>query len=180
MRLKFRVLLVITFLPIAAFASDTVYTSVDEYPQYPGGDEAFFTYVADQLTVQLNEFDRQRIAQEDPYRIMPVFILDKQGQVDSVWLDRRSDDFLLSTYMERILYQMDTWRPGKVNGEPVPTKVYVWMDLQVFQNVVGIPFHSIFPESEVLAQQKGKKKNTALAIFAAVLTIGLFALLIQL
>lgn len=160
--------------------SDTVYTQVDEPPAYPGGDDAFYTYVADQLTLDLNAFDKRQIAEKGVYRILPAFIIDETGEVDSVWLDDRSTDFLLSTKLERILYEMPKWTPGKKEGEAVSTKVYVWLDMNVYSDVVAIQYHPIFPDSEMLAYQKTQKGINLWAVAAVIATIGLFALLISL
>lgn len=175
--------LTLAFLLVSLAAqsqTDTAYLKVDQYPTYVGGDEAFYADVADQLSVQLIENEKRHIAKHSPYAVIAAFVVNQHGQVDSVWIDHRSDDFLISDVMEKIIYGLGNWKPGIKDGEPVSTIVYVQMDLRVYNDIVSIPYHPIYPDSEILGLQNTQKGISPWAIVAAVLTVGIFALIIGL
>lgn len=99
--------------PLLAQEGERTYTSVEEPPQFPGGEDAMDRYI--RLTMQYPPEAREAGKQGVVYL---SFVVDAEGLVGSVTVLRGVDPELDREAL-RIVKGMPTWRPGKQNGKPV-------------------------------------------------------------
>ena len=181
--------LVLMLFAVAANAqdNDSLYINPEVPPQYPGGDFELFRYLENYLTLNAT-FQDLKYLQATDYFALVKFIINEKGEVQDVAFDFRSDNeervaeqidgVIPPNYLvDEILNAFQTmprWEPGKVNGQPVKTKVYTRVELTSDGNqVIAKPRH-IFPESAILAERKMTKNQKILALIAAIGIIGLF------
>jgi TonB family protein len=111
--------------------SDAVFVVVEEMPQFPGGEEAMISWIAQNVT-----YPGQ--AKNDGIRGVVVvnFVVSKTGKVGNVKVVR-SVHPLLDAEAVRVIREMPEWKPGSQRGKTVDVKytVPVKFDLDVNLNV---------------------------------------------
>jgi len=92
---------------------ETVFTVVEDMPQFPGGDKALMTWISKNVKYP-------EIAQKNGIegRVYIGFVVNKNGLVDRVKLMRGASPSL-DTEALRVVNEMPTWTPGKQRGEAV-------------------------------------------------------------
>jgi TonB family protein len=90
-----------------------VYQTVDEMPQYPGGDEAMMEYVAKNVVYPQEARDK-----EISGRVFVGFIVEKDGSVSNVKAVRGIGGGCDEEAV-RVVSAMPKWKPGKQDGQPV-------------------------------------------------------------
>ncbi|MCK3686065.1 energy transducer TonB [Maribellus sp. YY47] len=95
---------------------DKVFTEVDEQPVYPGGEEALFKFISDNVKYPVK-------AQEKGIqgKVYVEFIIDKTGTVTQAKISRSVDTDLDNESL-RVVKLLKKWTPGKVEGKPVNVK----------------------------------------------------------
>ena len=85
----------------------------EELPVYPGGEAALFVFIN-------KETKYPDAAREEGItgKVFVQFIVEKNGQVDSVWI-KRSAHPLLDAEALRVVALTDGWTPGSQNDKPV-------------------------------------------------------------
>lgn len=85
----------------------------EELPVYPGGEAALFAFIK-------KETEYPDAARDEGItgKVFVQFIVEKNGQVDSVWI-KRSAHPLLDAEALRVVALTDGWTPGKQNDKPV-------------------------------------------------------------
>lgn len=109
--------MILTTLPLAhASEVDSVYAYVDVEvkPQFPGGDEAMYRWLGENIAVPPTTEDLV-----GSYRVVAQFEIDKDGKVVNVEIYRTCKTPLLDRAVLEILQSMPDWTPGYVNGQPV-------------------------------------------------------------
>mgnify|MGYP004688483153 FL=1 len=86
---------------------------VDQQPSFPGGTNALNTFIASNLKYSL-------VAQENGIqgRVIVKFIVEKDGSISNVEVDRSVDPYLDNEAM-RVVKAMPKWIPGQINGKAV-------------------------------------------------------------
>ena len=104
-------------------AGSTVYLEVYEYdyvtdkPSFPGGEEKMIKFI-----------NRTRVYPEKAYRhgvqgrVMCSFIVMPDGAVSNVKV-LRGVEHSLNCEAKRVINKMPAWKPGRMNGRPVPVRV---------------------------------------------------------
>ncbi|MDY0016013.1 MAG: energy transducer TonB [Bacteroidales bacterium] len=92
---------------------DEIFVVVEEYPQFPGGEEARFKFLADH-TVFPNEAKSNNIQG----RVIVGFIVEKDGSITNVKV-LKSANRLLDAEAIRVTKLMPKWEPGKQKGKKV-------------------------------------------------------------
>lgn len=93
------------------------YDYVTEKPAFPGGEQKLLKYV-----------NRTRVYPEQAYRqgiqgrVMCSFIVMADGSVSNVRVIRGVEPSL-NREAKRVISDMPAWRPGRMNGRPVPVRV---------------------------------------------------------
>lgn len=104
-----------------AFDEDKVFTSVEQMPEFPGGEAALMSWVA-------NHINYPATAQENGVqgRVVVQFVVKKDGSIGEVKVVRSKDPDL-DREAVRVVKTFPNFTPGKMNGQPVN----VWYTLPV-------------------------------------------------
>jgi protein TonB len=94
-------------------AGDIIFTVVERYPEFPGGNEALQKYLAANL--KYPEGVNKKLRKK---RVFTNFIVTKTGAIDSVRVLRGVHD-LIDAEVVRVLKSMPSWRPGNQRGRDV-------------------------------------------------------------
>jgi TonB family protein len=100
---------------------DEIFTVVDEQPQFPGGMEAMYKFLRENITYPT-------IAQENGIKgqVFLKFVVNKEGTVSQVTVVKGVDPSL-DKEASRVVELMPKWTPGKQNGK----EVSVWYNLPI-------------------------------------------------
>jgi TonB family protein len=109
--------------------SKKVYNSVEQMPEFPGGQEGLMRYL--QQNVQYPPTAVQNNVQG---RVIVQFIIDETGQVGDVEVVRSVSEEVDAEAV-RVIKSMPKFEPGRQNGEPVA----VWYTLPIAFKMQGAP-----------------------------------------
>jgi protein TonB len=114
-----------TSSPDAKIASTRVYSVVDEMPVYPGGEEARLDFVKKNY-----RYTKFSFSQNVKGRIKLNFVITPEGCITRVSLAQTvgggCDEEAL-----RVLKLMPRWNPGKLDGDPVPVAMSMFIDINM-------------------------------------------------
>ena len=93
---------------------ETVYTTVEQMPEFPGGQQAMTRYLTEDLRYPV-------IAQENGIQGTAIceYIVNKDGSTSDVKIVRSAGDPSLDKEAIRLIKAMPKWNPGKQNGKTV-------------------------------------------------------------
>ena len=98
---------------------DSVHTVADEWQQFPGGDKALYTFIANEINYPLYA-KRQDIEG----KIYIQFVVTKEGNIADVvvakGIERGCDQEAI-----RVIKSLPRWIPGKINRIPVNVRVQI-------------------------------------------------------
>lgn len=98
---------------------DKVFDVVEQYPSFPGGEGAMFSYISNNLRYP------QKAAENGVQgRVSVKFIVEKDGSISNVEVNRSVDPDLDNEAM-RVIKNMPKWNPAKQNGTEVRAYYYV-------------------------------------------------------
>lgn len=99
---------------------DVVFVVVEKMPEFPGGQQAMFKFISDNLKYPT-------IAQENGIqgRVICQFIVNKDGSISGVEVIRSGGDPSLDKEAIRIIKSMPKWKLGYQRGKPVRVKYTV-------------------------------------------------------
>ncbi len=95
------------------------FSSVEELPEYPGGQRAFLDYLSHNL--QYPPYAKRRKIQG---RVLVQFIVEKTGQITNISVGESANP-VLDNEAIRVISRMPKWRPGKEKGAVVRVKIMV-------------------------------------------------------
>ena len=95
------------------------YDFVDVQPQFPGGERALMNYIN-----QTREYPYHAYHNKIQGRVVCSFVVNIDGSISNVEVIKGVEESL-NREAVRILGRMPEWTPGRINGQPVPTRV-VW------------------------------------------------------
>jgi protein TonB len=103
-------------------ASDTlnldqpIFGKVEEQPEYPGGYAKMMTFLRKKMT-----YPKAAVRQRIEGTVYVAFVVDEEGRVIDVrtlrGISRECD-----AEAERVVRLMPKWKPGKLDGKPVPVR----------------------------------------------------------
>ena len=93
--------------------ADTVYTIVDQMPQFPGGEQALMDFVSKNVKYP-EEAKNKNIAG----RVFVSFVVEKDGSINEVKVLRGIGGGCDEEAV-RVIKSMPKWKPGKQKGQPV-------------------------------------------------------------
>lgn len=93
------------------------YDYVSVKPEFPGGDEALFQFIN-----KTRVYPRQAYKRRVEGRVTCAFVVNSDGSVSHIKVIRGVEASLDEEAL-RVLSLMPTWRPGSVEGRPVPVRV---------------------------------------------------------
>lgn len=96
--------------------SDVPFVIVEKMPSFPGGEEALFKYLGENVQYP-------RVAQENGIQGLVVcqFVVNRDGSIVDVVVVRGADPSLDKEAV-RVITAMPKWRPGQQRGKPVRVK----------------------------------------------------------
>ncbi|MBQ1858427.1 MAG: energy transducer TonB [Paludibacteraceae bacterium] len=96
---------------------EMVFLVVDEMPAFPGGQEALFKYLTDNVIYP-------QIAKENGIegRVICTFVIEPDGSISNVEVVRSGGDPSLDKEAVRVIKSMPKWKPGKQRGQAVRVK----------------------------------------------------------
>lgn len=97
--------------------SKEVFSTVEEMPEFPGGNEAMTAYMVKNV-----HYPEQAIKNKTEGRVMVGFVVDHTGRVTDVKTER-SLSAETDAEAVRVIKGMPAWKPGKQNGRPVNVKL---------------------------------------------------------
>ena len=99
--------------------ADGIYDVVEEMPRFPGGDNALFNWIEDNLRYP------EKAAKDDIHgRVIVSFVVKADGKLDGVMV-RRSVHPALEDEAIRLVKAMPKWEPGRQRGEAVPVRYFI-------------------------------------------------------
>jgi len=93
---------------------DSVYTAVDEMPQYPGGDSELLKYFK-------NNIKQSEGKNESSTKMYVQFTINKNGKAVNPNVLKNTDKELEKSVIDAV-NKMPAWKPGKQNGKVVDVK----------------------------------------------------------
>lgn len=107
---------------------EKVFTSVEQMPQFPGGETAMFKYLSEHIVYP-------PMAQENNVqgRVVVQFVIKKDGSIGDVKVVRGKDPDL-DREAVRVVKTFPKFTPGKMNGQPVN----VWYTLPINFKLQGV------------------------------------------
>ena len=96
-----------------AASSDSVFTSVEQMPQYVGGDAEMMKFISSHMHYPtIKDEDEMNCS-----RIVVKFVVSKRGKVRDITVIK--GDANCAMPLVEVIEQMPDWIPGKQNGRPV-------------------------------------------------------------
>lgn len=100
--------------PLVAVSDTTIYAvkDVDVKPQFPGGDEAMYRWLADNINYPSIDTGKQ-------FKIVVQFEISVSGKIENIIFIKKCGIPQLRKEIVRLIESMPVWSPGYVNGMPV-------------------------------------------------------------
>lgn len=93
------------------------YDYVTDKPTYPGGDELLIRFIND-----MREYPKAAYDKGIQGRVTCSFVVNVDGSISHISVLRGVEPSLNKEAI-RIFSKMPEWKPGKINGQAVPTRV---------------------------------------------------------
>jgi TonB family protein len=104
-----------------------VYNKAQVMPQFPGGQNALAVYVLDHV-----EYPQQAIDDNTTGTVRVSFVVDEKGRVKNAHvIGRRQTGDGLDQEALRVINNMPDWKPGKVKGKNVKTRLELPISFQL-------------------------------------------------
>lgn len=94
-------------------------SEVNPKPQFKGGDAAYKKYLAQNV-----KYPQEAMKKRIQGSVRIGFTVNPDGSIVNAKVERKVNP-LLDNEALRVVKAMPKWNPGKLNGEPVPVKMYV-------------------------------------------------------
>jgi protein TonB len=89
-------------------------------PQFPGGDNAFYTYLDENVKLPVG-FDKKQFLKKNKNKYVPIsvgFTVDVDGSITDVKVIDKTNK-LLDKKAKEIVENMPKWEPGYQDGSPI-------------------------------------------------------------
>ena len=93
--------------------TDSVYEVAEVMPEFPGGTQALFKFISENL-----EYPQHAIDGQIEGRVVVQFVVDKTGKVGNIQVVRSIDKLLDQAAID-VVRALPAWKPGMQNGKPV-------------------------------------------------------------
>ena len=93
--------------------TDSVYEVAEVMPEFPGGTQALFKFISENL-----EYPQHAIDGQIEGRVVVQFVVDKTGKVGNIQVVRSIDKLLDQAAID-VVCALPAWKPGMQNGQPV-------------------------------------------------------------
>ena len=107
--------------------NEGVYNRAQVMPQFPGGQNALAVYVNDHV-----EYPQQAIDENTTGTVMISFVVDEKGKVMNAHvIGKKQPGNGLDREALRVVSNMPDWKPGKVKGKNVKTRLELPINFQL-------------------------------------------------
>jgi TonB family protein len=104
-----------------------VYNKAQVMPQFPGGQDALADYVNNHV-----EYPQQAIDNNTTGTVMVSFVVDEKGKVENAHvIGKQAPKDGLDKEALRVVNNMPDWKPGKVRGRNVKTRLELPINFQL-------------------------------------------------
>lgn len=93
--------------------ADSVFEVAEVMPEFPGGTQALFKFISENLKYPQNAIDGQIEG-----RVVVQFVVDKAGKVGNIRVVRSVDKMLDQAAID-VVRALPDWKPGMQDGQPV-------------------------------------------------------------
>lgn len=101
------------------------FQTVEQLPEFPGGASAFMKWITSNL-----KYPRLAQNRKVKGRVVVSFLVDKEGYVKSLRLEKSTDN-ILGAEVIRIMNKMPKWKPGSQNGKPCTAMIAVPINFEL-------------------------------------------------
>jgi len=95
-----------------------IYVNTDVLPEYPGGKKAIQKFIEDNI-----QYPQEAIDEDVQGTVQITFAIDENGNVYKVTSAGNKIGYGLEQEALRVVKKMPKWKPGKVNGKNVKTRL---------------------------------------------------------
>lgn len=106
--------------------ADSIYTIVENMPEFPGGQAAMMQYISKNLKVGEFDWDEYPIYNE---AFVSRFVVTKTGNIDNIEVTKTTNIPRLDSIYCDLIQNMPIWKPGTHHGKKVD--VYYHFPLRV-------------------------------------------------
>ena len=96
-----------------SLSSDSIFEVAEVMPEFPGGTQALFKFIGENLQYPQNAIDGQIEG-----RVVVQFVVDKEGKVGNIQVVRSIDKMLDQAAID-VVRALPDWKPGMQDGQPV-------------------------------------------------------------
>ena len=93
--------------------TDSVYEVAEVMPEFPGGTQALFKFISENL-----EYPQHAIDGQIEGRVVVQFVVENTGKVGNIQVVRSIDKLLDQAAID-VVRALPAWKPGMQNGQPV-------------------------------------------------------------
>lgn len=98
---------------LVCMSKDTVYETVDVYPEFPGGMEALIKFFNEGI-----KYPEEAKKNNEQAKLFMKFVVNQQGQVEDIVSLKDSKPYFVDE-AKRLFRQMPRWKAGELNGKKV-------------------------------------------------------------
>lgn len=131
--LKTILLVLVCFISLTTIAQNqtdndtTIYSVVDEMPQFPGGDSAMVAYLTHNLHYPQTEKEKGIQG-----KVFVGFVVEKDGIISNVEVKKGIGEECDAEAV-RVIKEMPTWNPGKQNSECVRVSLVLPINFKIIE-----------------------------------------------
>ena len=137
----------------------TIYTIVDEMPQFQGGDSALVEYITHNV-----HYPQAEKAQGIQGKVFIGFVVEKDGSISNVEVKRGIGEECDAEAV-RVVKDMPAWIPGKRNGEPVRVSSMLPINYKIIEQPGGEQGLLDFIGTNVRYPEEAKKQGISGKVF---------------
>ena len=102
-----------TAIPREVPEQEPVFEVAEVMPEFPGGNQALFEFIAENL-----KYPQEAIDNQTEGRVILQFVVDKEGKVGHIQVVRSIDKMLDQAAID-VVRTLPDWKPGMQDGQPV-------------------------------------------------------------
>ena len=102
---------------VVCLSNDTVYETVDVYPEFPGGMESLIKYFNEGI-----KYPEEAMKNNEQDKLFMEIVVNQQGQVEDIVSLKDSKPYFVDE-AKRLIRQMPRWKAGELNGKKVKVKL---------------------------------------------------------
>lgn len=91
---------------------DEIFTEVEKYPEFPGGNQAFMKFLADGI-----KYPVKALENDEQGRVVSNFVVEKDGSISNIKVIK-GVTAALDAEAVRLLNSMPRWKPGEHRNQP--------------------------------------------------------------